>query len=277
MRLVFSEASKCSPAFDYIGDVLDKARDCIDCPFDFAAAFVKSKFIESTMFLYLVDEWTGEPVTADDGVYPVEIDVQSEQAKKIFPLMALGMQALALTNTAAGIINMFFPVVPSQPFPKPLLEKARRFIEESHESGVVKQVIEKDDAASETVRGLELREFVMFLEKKDPDRKYSGLRKICDASSGKAIWVTEESANRIADENEAKAANDNIEEDSRLRAEIHNVEENNQLKEEVSQLRLKAQQQAVEMAKENSRLRVENSRLRVEKTQKEHAKCCIVS
>jgi serine/threonine protein kinase len=37
---------------DYIGDVLDKATDCIASPFDFAAAFLKSKFIESTMFLY---------------------------------------------------------------------------------------------------------------------------------------------------------------------------------------------------------------------------------
>jgi hypothetical protein len=205
-------ASKGSAAFDYIDDVIGMATDCIGSPFDVAAAFVKSKFFEKPMFLYLVDEWTGEPVTPADGVYPVEIEVRSELAKQFFPLMALGMRALALTNTAAGIINMFFPVVPSQPFPKPLLEKARRFIEESNKSGVVKRVIEKDDTASETVRGNELREFVMFLKEKDPDCTFSGLRKICDESSGKAIWVTKESAISIVDENEA--ANDNIEGDT---------------------------------------------------------------
>jgi hypothetical protein len=101
----------------------------------------------------------------------------------------------------------------------------------------------------------------MFLKKMDPDCTFSGLRRICDKSSGKAIWVTKESANRITEDNDAEAANGNVEEDRRLRAETHNVEEDDQLRKEVSRLTVKTEQQAGEMAgleEEISRLTVEN-------------------
>jgi hypothetical protein len=42
---------KCIDAVGYIGDVLDNMTDCVGAPFKFAAAFVKSTLFESTMFL----------------------------------------------------------------------------------------------------------------------------------------------------------------------------------------------------------------------------------
>jgi serine/threonine protein kinase len=228
---------------DYVGDVLDKASDCIASPFKFAADFVKGNFIESTMFLYLVDESTGKPVCVDDGVYPVEIGVRSEHAEKFLPLMALGMQILASTNTAVGIITMFYPGVSSGLIPKDLLDKASRFIDESNKNGVIKQVVKQGSANTETVRGIDLREFVAFLKEKDPNCTFSGLTRICDQSSGKAMWVTHESAEKITDENEAAH-------DSEL----------NQLRAENSRLIEENQQEGD--AKELIQLRAENNRLR---------------
>ena len=75
-----------------------------------------------------------------DGVYPVEIPVQAEQAKKFLPLMALGMQALALTNKAARIVSMLYPVVPSKVIPQTLLDKAKTFFAHSNKCGVIEEM-----------------------------------------------------------------------------------------------------------------------------------------
>jgi hypothetical protein len=214
-------------------------RDCIESPFKFAAHFLKSKFIEETMFLYLVDESTGEPVGGKG--YPLKIDVRLDQAEKFLPLMALGMQILATANKALGIIRMFYPVVPSALIPKILLDKANRFIEESNKSGIIRLVARQGSRYSETVRGNDLREFVAFLKEMDPACTFSGLRRICDKSSGKSMWVTQESATKIADENQV--ANDNDEEDIRPRVGIPNVDEFNRL-------RIENQEQAGEISKQ---------------------------
>jgi serine/threonine protein kinase/uncharacterized small protein (DUF1192 family) len=243
---------------DYVGDILDKATDCIGSPFTFAASFIKSTFIESTMFLYLVDESTGKRV--DGGVYPVKIDVRSAQAEKFLPLMALGMQVLATTNKALGIINMFYPGVPSTLIPKVLLDKVSLFIGESNKSGIINQVVRQGSTGSETVRGNDLREFAAFLREMDPACTFSGLRRICDKSSGEAMWVTEESAKSITHENEA--ANENDEEVSRLRTEIPNVEE-------VNRLRIESQQQEIS--------RLTAALLRVENQQQAAESCCAIS
>jgi hypothetical protein len=253
----------------YVGDILDKAKDCIGSPFNFAASFVKSKFIESTMLLYLVDESTGKPVWVDGGVYPVKIDVRSEQAEKFLPLMALGMQILATTNKAVGIISMFYPGVPSTLIPKVLLDKASLFTEESNKSGIINRVVRQESTCSEIVRGNDLREFAAFLREMDPACTFSGLKRICDKLSGEAMWVTNESAKSITHENEA--ANENDEAVSRLRTEILNFKEYNRL-------RVENQQQAVEISRLTAALRAEeDNRLRVENQQQAAKSCCAIS
>lgn len=50
---------------------------------------LKSKYIEKTFYLYLVDEFTGQPVYDFDGVYPIPLDVKSDYFEKQLPLMRL--------------------------------------------------------------------------------------------------------------------------------------------------------------------------------------------
>ena len=55
-----------------------------------------------TMYLYLVDELTGEPVRdkpkEEGGIYPIEIDKASEVVPQLLPLMQVGMRAMSLFN-----------------------------------------------------------------------------------------------------------------------------------------------------------------------------------
>jgi nitrogen regulatory protein PII-like uncharacterized protein len=200
----------------------------------------------------------------------VKIDVRSEQAEKFLPLMAFGMKILATTNKAYGIISMFYPGVPGTLIPNVLLDKASLFIEESNKSGIINQVVRQGSTGSETVRGNDLREFVAFLREMDPNCTFSGLRRICDKSSGQAMWVTKESANNISDENEA--VNDNDEEVSRQKTEIPNVEEDN------CRLRAENQRQAGEISRLTAALRAEeDNRLRVENQQQAAGRCCAIS
>ena len=195
-------ASKVGKATEYIEYVLDTLSSCITKPVDFAAECIKNKLFEETMFLYLVDEKTGDPVCADG--YPLEVTDFKEQVEKFLPLMSLGIQVLALTNKAAGIVSMLYPVVPGTPIPPALLAKATKFIEGSNKSGVIKKVMEEGSTASETVRGCELADFSAFLKDKDPECSYSGfLRRVCDKSTGMAMWVTESSAKAMEEANDA--------------------------------------------------------------------------
>jgi hypothetical protein len=44
------------------------------------------------MFSYLFDEYTGKPVVAKGGAYPIQINVSSEKAKHYLSVMALGLK-----------------------------------------------------------------------------------------------------------------------------------------------------------------------------------------
>ena len=50
-------------------------------PFEFAKNYFENK-IKTTMFLYLVDEHTGQPVYDSTGVYPIEIGREKKHSKK---------------------------------------------------------------------------------------------------------------------------------------------------------------------------------------------------
>ena len=200
----------------YIDYILDQLSNCITAPVDFEVEFAKSHYIESTMYLYLADEWTGQPVNID-GVYPLEIPRQSAKAKEFLPLMALGLKALALTSTAARIVSMFYPVASGSRIPELLLDKAKKFIEESNKSGIIEQVLSEGYGTNKAVRGNELSEFEKFLKETDVECTFSGLRRVCDQSSGMAMWVTEDSAKAME---EANSVHDNFEEVRQLKVEL---------------------------------------------------------
>ena len=91
--------------------------------------------------------------------------------------MSVGIQVLALTNTAAGIVSVFYPAVSASPIPPALLDKATQFIEGCNKSGVIKKMMKEGSTASEIVRGCELTDFSAFLKERDDECRYWLLEK----------------------------------------------------------------------------------------------------
>jgi len=181
------------------------ARSFFGSAFKDKIAKVKSKFVEKSMYLYLVDEFTGKPVHDESGVYPVKIDVNSELLEKYLPMMRIGLQAASIANGVAAYANVFFSFVPSTLVPEGLLSKVKGFVDDRSKSSnvgnfsSVQNEVEEGGGEGEakTKRGGELRDFEKFLVKHDEDRMYAGLRRVCNKENGHAIWVSEESAREI--------------------------------------------------------------------------------
>jgi hypothetical protein len=165
-----------------------------------------------TMYLYLVDELTCEPVRAEG--YPIEITKPSEIVHKLLPMMQVGLRAMAIYNGAGGIARLFGYPVPK--VPETWATGARESVEllkqESSvaQFGVVHEEVmaghEEGSEESKSVRGLSLRVFTDFLEKNDPgltantSGHFAGLQRIGDPNDGTALWTT------LTDPQEVKSA-----------------------------------------------------------------------
>ena len=197
--------------------------------------------------------------------------MRSEQAEKFLPLMALGIQALSLINKAAGIASMLYPVVPGSPIPKALLDKAETFFAYSNNCGVIEKMKEEGSTASKTVRGCELKEFSKFLKEKDADGTFSGLRRVCDKSSGNAMWTIEATAKSIEEENE----NEKREEVTQPKAELSDLKQNKRNEsvheetEEMSRLKEELQRQACEIT-------CLKQKIETPEEQQIDATCCVI-
>ena len=169
--------------------------------------------MKQTLYLYLVDEYTQKPVYDSTGIYPIEIDVADPIAEKHVAMMRLGIQAMAISNGVAGLVNLFFPFFPGAVIPPKLLNSANNFVDSISKSSSASDYAvvqnEIDDPVDGTgsisrgKRGGELREFQDYLKAHDEGRKYSGLRRVCSKQSGmegSAIWVTPKSSQIIEEE-----------------------------------------------------------------------------
>ena len=56
------------------------------------------------MYLYLIDELTGEPVIAKG--WPIVITEPSKVVPKLLPVMVNTMRAMSILNVAAGLVKM---------------------------------------------------------------------------------------------------------------------------------------------------------------------------
>jgi hypothetical protein len=184
---------------------------------------------------------------------PIRINVRSEAAKKFLLVMAIGLQAVAVANTAAGLIAIFCPVVPQMLIPTELIEVANDFIKDS-KLGVIKQALNVTSGAKETVRGNALREFGALLKANDANSTFSGMKRLCDTSSGRAIWVTEKSTQKIALENGSSSTE---------------TDEVKQLKAEIKRLAKTTAEEVQKLKTENERLEIEKEQLVEEKIQKQ--------
>ena len=185
-------------AFGYISFVLATVLKCMNTPdlSVFTAEYTNSPFAACALYLFLVDELTGEYVRADN-LYPLDVDLKCDQVQSFLPLMAMGIRALAATNDAVGVMNMFLPGMSKDQIPRSLWAKVEAFVLESNKMGFVHPMPADDVTVNSEGRPNELREFVGYLREIDPDSILSGLRRICDKSSEKAMWVSDQSAERI--------------------------------------------------------------------------------
>eukprot|EP00984_Skeletonema_dohrnii_P009097 scaffold3440_cov204-Skeletonema_dohrnii-CCMP3373.AAC.1 len=103
-----------------------------------------SDLVGGEMYLYLVDELTGEPVRADG--WPLIITTPADYVPKLLPLMQVGIRAMCIYNGTAGLFRMFgfpSPLVP-EAWSKGTQESVELFKQESsvQEFGVVHEEVE---------------------------------------------------------------------------------------------------------------------------------------
>merc|ERR1711935_35772 len=105
--------------------------------------------------------------------------------------------AVKLLHGATGVVRMCYPFLPQ--LPDILLNSVENVLDkdDSH----IKKFKGEEDTRNKKLRGSELREFTKFLKKRDPEMTYSNLRRICKKSTGNAIWVTDDSAAKIREDN----------------------------------------------------------------------------
>jgi len=152
---------------------------------------IKDLPVGGEMFLYLIDELTGEPVRADK--WPIKITKPSKVVPKLLPVMQVGIRAMAIYNGVAGVAGMFgypLPIVP-EAWSKGAQESVELLKQESsvEQFGVVHAVVMDGSEVEKSVRGESLRVFVDFMKKK-AGGDFAGLQRIGDPEDGTALWTT---------------------------------------------------------------------------------------
>jgi hypothetical protein len=165
-------------------------------------AFVREKLEDQPMYLYLIDEYTGEPVVPDEeqeSCYPIKIITPSETAMKLLPIMRMGLNLMSLVNGAAMIGHMFGAPIPN--IPEAWHKKASDAVESLdkkssvEEFDVLQQSLDagvggaaNDGSTKQDIRGAALREYEHFLDKHDPHHTFAGLNRAV-TSEGQACWT----------------------------------------------------------------------------------------
>ena len=151
------------------------------------------------MYLYFVDELTGQPVLGDGSNpdYPMEITTRSDTLPKILPLMHLTMRAMALYHGVAGVARMFGCTMPNLPEEWRNLAqvKVNALKQERGDTpfGSLAADVDMMKASREqfmksnSLRATAVRELVRFVEKKRHEVDFVGLQRYPDAD-GYAIW-----------------------------------------------------------------------------------------
>jgi len=170
----------------------------IEAAFKIINEGIKDLIVGKKMYLYLIDELTGEPVQAEG--WPIEITKPSKVVPKLLPLMQVGMRAMSIYNGAAGVARMFG--YPAPRVPKAWSEGAQESVEllkkksSVEDFAVLHTAVEGGTEEKKSVRGASLREFVDFMSKNDPGLKnnksghFAGLQRIGDPEDGTALWTT---------------------------------------------------------------------------------------
>jgi serine/threonine protein kinase len=172
---------------------------------------INELLVNERFYVYLLDERTMMPVVVDgDKIYPIEITTPGVFIPKVLPLMKIALKAAALVNGASGIARILGYPVPC--VPESYMEMAEKAVGDlDHQSSVAEFDVmqscldrkphEKDEngvRTNESARGAPLREFARFLHEHDPERTYSGLRRVATLQ-GDSCWTTDDGFAAIRD------------------------------------------------------------------------------
>jgi hypothetical protein len=157
------------------------------------------------LYLYLVDEYTMQPVVKqDDPLYPIEITTPAEFIPKVLPLLKIGMKAMTVVNSVAGMGRFFGYPVPT--IPAEYMSKISGAIggldqlSSVAEFNALQAAVDDTKEASKAGRGTEdskklsgaaLRELERFFLIHDPNCYFSDLRRVL-TEDGICIWTNDE-------------------------------------------------------------------------------------
>jgi hypothetical protein len=101
---------------ELVGGPLSATKSLFSAAFEGKVAeMFNRKYVKQQLYLYLVDKHSGLSVFDPTKLCPIKIDVNDTNfVKQHLPLMRVGVQIMALANGVAGIVNMFYPVVPGK-------------------------------------------------------------------------------------------------------------------------------------------------------------------
>ena len=181
------------------GKVTEKVRSAVESKLEDTFADLKSDHL----YLYLIDEVTGKPVTGDG--YPFQIKIASEEVRKLLPLMTLGLKAISAANVASGLARCFGVPAPDLTLVE---ETASSFVESMSTNSSVEKydclqsVVDEgfardieecggNEMKTKQLRGAALKEFKTFLKDNDPEGMSTGV--FCGLSrsrrDGHVVWT----------------------------------------------------------------------------------------
>ena len=197
------EAMKWASNFDVLNDSVRGALQGDVPSIGHFWSLISELFSEQDyMYLYFVDELTGQPVLGDGSNpnYPMEITTRSDTLPKILPLMHLTMRAMALYHGVAGVARMFGNTMPNLPEEwRHLAQVKVNALKQERGAtpfGSLAADIEMMRASREqfmkssSLRATAARELVRFVERKEGHKvDFVGLQRYPD-SDGFAIWTS---------------------------------------------------------------------------------------
>jgi hypothetical protein len=153
---------------------------------------------KETLYFYLVDEGTGQPVVpVGKSPYPIEIKKPKKVLPGLLPILHVGLRAMVVASGVANIGRAFGLPIPS--IPESWHGAAAGMIgklEQPSSVAAYANLQKRLDAAAESqpepsaqaVRGLAQRQLEQFLAEHDPREDFAGLQRTHD-SSGTAVWT----------------------------------------------------------------------------------------
>jgi hypothetical protein len=216
LKFLSSVGEKVNLAVDAVQSTLDTVQGAIDSVSSIISDPLGS-FPEDEYWLYLVDEYTMQPIVPSEDInspYPIKISTPKEMVAKVLPLMKLTLKAMSLYNGAAGLARCLgYPLPVLSDSVTGYLSSAVGSLDQQSsvsEYDVLQTSLDKviatkgtddqsqDESSKKTQRGKPVVDLASFFDKpgNDPGHDFCGLRRVI-SPDGSCIWTTDENAKLV--------------------------------------------------------------------------------